>query len=824
MVASEGIGTLASCDRSYLSSPWFRIRYTMSAHSIGLCLVLILAAFSGPMGVDSTRAGNSAMPDIDSDGNSTLGAANGDIPGERNLDITQYDWPTLQHDVNHTGYSPSPAPDNPYVVWTYQAVGNILAPPAVAYGMVFFSSGWNGPFTFQAIDEATGAHIWDFPTSHYIESTPAVTEGMVFAGDVGGTLYAWDAFNGTLKWIFNKPLPPRVTIHYSSSPTVDVSSSLLFIGATLDNHSSDEEFQEILCLDMYTGNLIWNHTEAYGGGYFTSPVFTETAVFGALGEKIYSFDKWNGTILWEYFTPKHYTRMAPTLANNTVFFSDYSGEYLRALHPSNGSLKWEFADPDYYSYSDSAYHDGLLFVGRSGYNVTAFDAGSGDIDWNYRLDEGWASSPIIADGKVFVSCWDSHLYALDEKSGGLIWRFHVGEWPFGGPSIANRKIFVGNRYGTLYALGITLPPPSNLTTTVSDDTHVRLDWETPNAQALDHYLIFKSPSRKGFDFSTPVYNTSADPYPLRTNWTDMNVATFNGEISYVVRAVNEYGDVSITSNTASKWTTTFAAGMTAFSFPLEPFDSVNVSWFVDNIPNVTYIRWMDSPGHWITHQKGMGVGINDVPVEMGVGYELSLSSQTRFTFCGYPGAMIWFREGLGDSVDFRTSLTATKDGENVVLSWSSVVEAAEYRVYRSARRVGLHSYPLLPIATLPSSKTTTTDIGVLSTEGEHYYLVMPVNVNGLLGSSTYSVGVVTVEYHSGSNTFGLPLMADDVRSLDWYCDEIPNVVGMSDLISGEWKYHSKAMPEEVYDVEVQQAEGYQISIDDGPTGFTFIGH
>jgi hypothetical protein len=103
-------------------------------------------------------------------------------------------------------------------------------------------------------------------------------------------------------------------------------------------------------------------------------------------------------------------------------------------------------------------------------------------------------------------------------------------------------------------------------------------------------------------------------------------------------------------------------------------------------------------------------------------------------------------------------------------------------------------------------------------------MVVPVDSNGRLGSSTYSVGVFTVEFRAGSDTFALPLDTIEVHSLDWYCDSISDVVGMAYMIQELWKYHSKEMPAEVYDVDVVQSEGYQISTDVGQSFFTFIGH
>ncbi len=358
----------------------------------------------------------------------------------------------------------------------------------------------------------------------------------------------------------------------------------------------------------------------------------------------------------------------------------------------------------------------------------------------------------------------------------------------------------------------------------ADEDDVLLFWTTPGPN-ISHYLIYRAMDQREFNFTDPLYNTSTDVSPLRTNWTDAGAAnaTSPKEYYYVVRAVDELGLKSITSNTAGKWTKKFPSGLSSFSLPLEPLTTHNVSWYANNMPNVTHIRWMDSSGHWVTHDKGMGEGNNDIPVVLGRGYEISLTSSTTYTFTGYPASMIRYREGYGDSTSFRKSLSAHADGSNVVLNWDLRTGASEYRIFRSEVRNGLHNLSLQPMASVPSSQNTWVDSDVLSSAGEYYYMVIPVDSQGRLGSSTYSVGVVTMQYRAGSDTFALPLGAE-VHSLDWYCDQISNVVGIAHMMKGYWKLHAREMPENVYDADALQGEGYQISVDGATTTHTFVGY
>lgn len=400
----------------------------------------------------------------------------------------------------------------------------------------------------------------------------------------------------------------------------------------------------------------------------------------------------------------------------------------------------------------------------------------------------------------------------------------IGPWKievvgFSVPAETNFALVVSGDIGPYLIL-----PPTNLTT-VAIGNDVRLDWNASASSTVDHYLIYRATDQREFDFSDPIYNTSNDPQPSRTNWTDIGAAASGSprEYYYVVRAVSGADRKSITSNTAGKWTSEFPEGLSAFSLPLESFVVRNVSWFSENIPGTEFVRWMSSSGHWVTHYPSMGAGVADVPVVMGRAYEISLSSPTNFTFCGYPASMIRFHEGFGDSLVFRKSLSARTEGNDVNLSWGSVAGASEYLIFRSDRREGLHNLSLSPIAN--TTETYWIDPGIIKNQAsEHYYLVIPTDSKGEMGSSTYSTGVFTVVHQSGSETFALPLKPLEVHSLDWYCDNIPGVVGMGYVIIGVWKFHAKEMPEGVYDVSVAQSEGFQISIAGSATRFTFIGY
>ncbi len=105
-----------------------------------------------------------------------------------------------------------------------------------------------------------------------------------------------------------------------------------------------------------------------------------------------------------------------------------------------------------------------------------------------------------------------------------------------------------------------------------------------------------------------------------------------------------------------------------------------------------------------------------------------------------------------------------------------------------------------------------------------YYMIVPYNSSGVKGSSSYSMGIWTEEYISGYDTFGIPLKLNTDHTADWYCDNIPDVLGINYFIESlqMWGWHSTGMPEGAFDTTLIMAEGYQISTSTS-TKFTFVG-
>jgi hypothetical protein len=420
-----------------------------------------------------------------------------------------------------------------------------------------------------------------------------------------------------------------------------------------------------------------------------------------------------------------------------------------------------------------------------------------------------------------------------------------------GNNIANKMISV---------VKLPEPPAPELFIEVVDDSgvpdgkgsNILLSWIPKPSSMITHYLIYRSENQTDFDFSTPWVDTNnmlangVDPVdklvnPGRLSWNHTGAADPNDDINYsqqwyyCIRAVNTLGETSYTSRTVGKWTKEFTPeGVSTFSLPLEPLETMNKTadyYLVDM--NANYIKWMDPTTRtWNKHGDG---GVNDTQLEVGKGYEVKFAFPVRYTFSGMPGSMVKYK--TNSTVGFygieAQSLFASVDPitEDVTLNWSKPTSVTfgedQYYVYNSTTRDGFYGikgvdYKLL--AKLPIGTETVVHPQAARAGTQLYYMVIPVNKSNVEGASTYTIGIWTEDYLSGYDTLGIPLRQSFIETVDWYCDNIPDTVGMNYFVNSQqrWSWHSKIMPKDAFDPVMIMAEGYQISTSN-TTKFTFIG-
>jgi hypothetical protein len=555
----------------------------------------------------------------------------------------------------------------------------------------------------------------------------------------------------------------------------------------------------------------------------------------------------NGIIIFTIgLGPSHASNLLQQIADRTggTYYPAADASYLDEIYESISSTLGDLAGWDI-DITDSSPMIRDILPPWINYNASSFTfppdiikpgaGGTTILEWNVttiRIGEKWEIAFQITTSNL--GTWHANEFITS--------RIEYTNW-------ANETVLTP--FPETFITGVVgEPSPPELSIDVlpgGTGNDVRLSWVPPPEPGISHYLIYKSEEQNNFDFNDIWRDTSIhiDPVdgfdPLRRTWNYPGAVAPGQptEMYYCVRAVNGLGEISDTSRTVGTWTTTFPALTSTFSLPLQPTTQRDTDYYTTDM-NANYIRYLDSvTRNWVQHDNGMG-GTNNIPMEVGEGFEVNFGTTTRYTFTGMPGAMVRYDntsfgfDAAPDGAGEADKVTVTVDtvSETVTLYWSLPVSIIpglhQYQVLRSPTRDGFWGLPGIDytlLATLPFDITQYSDVANATQGTRWYYMIMPLDpVRFERGSGTYTVGVWTGDYDAGYDTFAIPLKIDSTESVDWYCDAIDDIWGMNYYNTAEqrWIWHKTVMPSGIYDEDVEMGRGYQISTSVA-TKYSFIG-
>lgn len=211
------------------------------------------------------------------------------------------DWPQVQKDPQHTGYSSETLGTNIRPAWTYAFQPDKIYPQtqAIIYqGKVFVGTeGANGqkptlyafdavnpdPAIFPSYNYGTGKVIWKFEAGGSILNSVAAYDNKVFFGSMDGAVYAVDANTGTQVW--KQQLSQR--LGFSTAPVI--ADNKVMIGGQ-DGH--------FYALNPNNGQVIWNYNAS-------APIFQTAAYdkgkvfFGTQDMYFHAVNTADGTLAWK---------------------------------------------------------------------------------------------------------------------------------------------------------------------------------------------------------------------------------------------------------------------------------------------------------------------------------------------------------------------------------------------------------------------------------------------------------------------------------------------------------------------------------------------
>jgi outer membrane protein assembly factor BamB len=341
-----------------------------------------------------------------------------------------YWWPMFQHDQNHSGYSPSSAPETNKMKWMFSS-----SDPGSS-SSIYNNKVYAGCSDFFCLDADDGSLLWKNTWVKAYGGQVVVNDRVYISGI---HFYCLDANDGTLIWF------TKVSDYWGSNSRPVISNGKFYAGNDNGN---------IYCLKAEDGSVIWSYSTA--GPVRSSPAICDSKLYvGSHDDKIYCLDADDGSVIWTYTTGGDVIS-SPAVSNSKVYVGSNDG-YMYCLNVEDGNKIWSFKTIGRIWPSPAIAYGNVYFSADDDY-VYCLDADDGSIVWSYQTTAGNYHSLAVADYKVYApTSYEemSYLYYIecfDVFTGEKIWRFKTnGEaWA---PAIADRKLYVSTVNGKLYCFG-----------------------------------------------------------------------------------------------------------------------------------------------------------------------------------------------------------------------------------------------------------------------------------------------------------------------------------------------------------------------------------
>ena len=312
--------------------------------------------------------------------------------------------------------------------WTYATGAFVESSPAVANGVVYIGSDDGNLY---ALDAASREKLWSFNTGsgQSIIDSPAVAGGVVYIGSYDGVLYALNAVTGKQLWSFVTGSNPIV------GPTTVVDGVVYVSGGIPET---------LYALNASTGKELWSDGNFVGG--WTSAAVANGVVFiGSLDNNLRAIDALTGKVLWSHAVTDGFLDSSPAVANGVVYIGSADGVVL-AFNASNGVLLWSYATGNYIT-SSPAVANGVVYIGSWDRNVYALNAKTGAKIWSFTTGDSVESSPAAANGVVYVGSDDFNLYALNAIDGHLLWSYPTNTYVQSSPAVVDGVVYAAGGLG-----------------------------------------------------------------------------------------------------------------------------------------------------------------------------------------------------------------------------------------------------------------------------------------------------------------------------------------------------------------------------------------
>ncbi len=351
--------------------------------------------------------------------------------------------------------------------WFFELQGGLIGSPVVKDDIVYFGardgSAWS-------LDALSGEVIWQYSTSGFADSTPAIWQDRLYIVSRDGKIYCFKrkyltGEDGLPLWSFDTQSTA------ASSPLVVDGKVIVLSGPKLDGRPEGY----LYIIDALTGILI--KKEQLSMFSYGSAAFENNRIYFALNDgTIACYDIVQNKFVWseKLLSSMNYSALA--LAGGVLYC--YSGDMDRKLYAMNsqsGFVVWVSSQLSRVATDNTSVsvHDNRVLVNiypsdvwevswgvvRSSQSVLCFNL-SGGLLWRKDFfvegspkdSYGVASSPGVIGDIAYVGTNSGNLFALSMSSGAVLAQYGFNSPVVCSPAISNGWLYFGTVDGKFYGI------------------------------------------------------------------------------------------------------------------------------------------------------------------------------------------------------------------------------------------------------------------------------------------------------------------------------------------------------------------------------------
>jgi outer membrane protein assembly factor BamB len=243
-----------------------------------------------------------------------------------------------------------------------------------------------------SITKSDGSTSWIMNISSGVLGEPAVSNGMVYFGDMNGSFYSVNATSGDTNWEFKQKQQVNDTIPIFSNNAV-VSSPVVNSGIAYFGTATGK----VYALDSRTGEQLWmskttpfadalgvNRSELPPSLNFSSPILS---------------------------TPK--------VDNDSIYLGTWHG--ITSMDTRTGESEWTTDVPGRITTSSPTINGKYIYIGTIDGVLYSLKKDTGEIAWRYQTGGQISSTPVVTDGRVYITNSSALISLPTPSNDGNIW-------------------------------------------------------------------------------------------------------------------------------------------------------------------------------------------------------------------------------------------------------------------------------------------------------------------------------------------------------------------------------------------------------------------